>query len=324
MWLLRALRVAAILTPLVPARVGYLLCRVIGVVYYVMNFRVRRNIVENLAHVMPHATWFKREFLSARACITVVTNYYDLLRLRSVDREQILDLVDLEGLEQVETALARGKGLIILSAHVGNFSVVARLPAALGYRSAIIAEEVRPAALFNYMARLRAAMGIEVIPPGREAVRRIFRLLRANGILLVAGDRDVAGQGMPVEFFGDETTLPFGPVLLAMRSGAPIVPAYTLRLGHRRSVVVLQEPLDLIRTGDWDADLRVNVQRMAAALERMILQDPGQWAVLQRVWSPRSTFVRGEGLGGISQVIDRRETEAAAARDESDVATRSC
>jgi phosphatidylinositol dimannoside acyltransferase len=304
MWLLRGLRVAAILTPLLPARAGYALCQAIGTLYHIMNFRARRSIIDNLGHVEPRAWWFRRELLAARVCITVAKNYYDLLRLRSVDRENILDLIDVEGVEHVEAALERGKGLIIVSAHLGNFSVVARLPAALGYRSAIIAEEVKPAALFSYMVRLRSAMGIEVIPPGHQAVRRIFRLLRDNGILLVAGDRHVVGRGMATSFFDATTLLPYGPALLAMRTDASLLPAYTLRVSDRKSIVVLLPPLELARTGDWDADLRENVQRVTHALEGMIAIDPGQWAVLQRVWPPRSTFGRSEGLGNVDQLLD--------------------
>jgi hypothetical protein len=96
---------------------------------------------------------------------------------------------------------------IILAAHVGNFSVMARLPAALGYRAAVVAEEVEPPQLFAYMARLRSAMGIEVIPPGSGSLRNVVRLLRNNGYLLLGGDRDIANRGWAGDFFGQQTTL---------------------------------------------------------------------------------------------------------------------
>lgn len=313
MWLLRLLKIAAVLTPVVPAGIGYQICRLVGGIYYLVNRTVRENIDHNLRHVDPHAGALRRHVLAIRSCVTVVTNYYDLLRMRSVDRASILSAVEISGLEHIEHAHQRGRGVIILSAHVGNFSAVARLAAELGYHAALIAEKIEPPALFTYKARLRSAMGIDVIPPGASTVRRISRLLRSNGMLLVAGDRDVTGSGMPVRFFGAETSLPPGPVVLAMRTGAALVPAYTVRTTTNRSRVIIAPELSLACGGDWDDDLRANLNRMAAAMEPMIAADPGQWAVLQRVWPPTSQYGRSDGLGSAdpfaSEVRAEREGE---------------
>lgn len=305
MWLLRTLRVFAILVPFIPARIGYLICRVVGIQFYIVNIRARRNVLANLLHVTPGQSWLRRQWTAARVCITVVTNYYDLLRLRSVDRHRLYDYVDIEGLQHVATALAQGRGVIIVSAHLGNFGVMAKLPATLGHRTALVAEHVHPPELYQYMTRLRSAMGIEVIPPGHTAIRTIIDLLQDNGLLLLAGDRDVTRRGQVVRFFGDEATLPIGPVALAMKTGAALVPASTLRTSSQHSRVVIEPPLELIGTGDRGADLNANLQLLASRLEHMIAQDPGQWAVLQRVWPPTSTYRRSEGLGSADESIDR-------------------
>lgn len=314
MWLLRLIRVGAILVPIVPRRVGYGICRLIGLFFYVGNVRARRQVRDNLRRVESDAPWLQREIDTARVFITVVTNYYDLVRLRTLDPERLAELVDIEGWEHFEAARARGRGVIILSAHVGNFSVVASYPAALGYHSAIIAERVEPPALFRYMTGLRSSLGIEVIPPGSEAIRPIVRLLRGNDVLLVAGDRDVVGHGVKLEIFGEPAPLPIGPVLLAMRTGATLLPAYTHRTSSGRSVVKVLPPLNLVDSGDWDADLQMNLCRMACALEEMIRPDPGQWAVLQRIWEPVSHYFadHGSGLGGIP--IELRQTRQSTSR----------
>ncbi len=323
MWLLRILKIAAVLTPFIPSRIGYLVCRILGLAYWLVNRRTRRNVASNLLMVAPDSGLFRRNILSARVSITVVTNYYDLLRMRSVDRTTILDLVELTGLENVERALEQGKGAIILSAHVGNFSVMARLPSALGYDAAIVAERIQPAELFNYMARLRSAMGIRVIPPDSSMLRNVTSLLKRNGILLLAGDRDVSGLGHRVRFFGRETTLPAGPIMLAMRTGAPVLPAVTLRNREHRSTVWIGPPICLTQTGDRERDLECNMITAVQQLERMISIDPGQWAVLQRVWPPTSHFGRSEGIGSAdtpdatgleSEALPGREDDSAVRR----------
>jgi phosphatidylinositol dimannoside acyltransferase len=301
MWLLRILRIVAILTPFIPAKAGYGLCFISGLIFFIVNANARRNVIANLRYVSEDATWFELRRNAARVCITVATNYYDLIRLRSVDRDTVLDLAQIEGIEHVESAVRCQRGVIIVSGHIGNFSVMARLPSVMGYRAALIAERIDPPELFRYMVRLRSALGIDVIPPGAGSLKRVIQLLSQNGILLLAADRDVNGSSYPVSLFGVETTLPDGPVILAMRTGAALIPAFTWRRAGQRSDVLIGPPFELQRTGNWEADLAHNMQLLANELESMIRRDPGQWAVLQRVWPPTSHYGRSEGLGSLSE-----------------------
>ncbi len=307
MWTLRALRIAAFLTPLLPAWFGYGLCRFVAIMFYLVKIPTRYQVIENLKHVNPDRSWLSYQIATFKVFVTVNANYYDLLRLRSVDRDKFLDLLEVRGREHLDAAIAAGKGAVIVSAHIGNFSVVGKYPSTIGIRTAIIAEKVKPAGLFNYMVRLRSAAGIDIFPPGREAIPPILRLLRSNGVLLVAGDRDVSRQGIEVEFFGEPASLPAGPALLAMRTGAALIPAYTVRTSSRKSVVHIKPPLELVRTHDREADLLTNVQIIARELEKMISHDPTQWAVLQRVWGTPPTEIqqRGEGLGSVPTTIPK-------------------
>ena len=284
MWTLRALRLGMVLTSIVPAPVGYTLCRLVGLTLLCLNHEARGAVLDNQRQVAPGA---KRRTLYRHALgvfVTVVMNYYDLLRLSTVDRDRLLDLLEVQGQEHLDGVFEADRGVIILGAHLGNFGVVAQYPGVLGRPAVLVVEHVHPEPLFQFMARLRSALGIGVIPPGRRAVMPILRLLRDDGVLILAGDRDVLRQGMPVPFFGRLTSLPTGPVELAARTGTPLIPAYTVRLSSRRSLLRIDAPLELSQTGDREADLRENTERMARCLERMIASAPGQWAVLQRIW----------------------------------------
>ncbi len=300
MSLLWALRIGALLTLIVPARLGYWLCRVIGIAVFLFHPRARRAVLDNLRHVCPRCSRLWRTHQAARVFITAVMNYYDLVRIRTVDRHRLRELIEVRGWNHVEAALARQQGVIVLSAHLGNFNVVAQYPAELGLEAAIVVERVQPPSLFAYLCRLRSATGVRVLPSGPEAVPAILRLLRRNGILLVAGDRDVTRHSRLVRFFDAPARLPIGPIMLARRTGATLLPAYTIRLSPRRSLVVVDPPLDLVHTDDQEHDLLANLELVARALERMIRTDPGQWAVLQPVWadaSPRTPLA--EALGTV-------------------------
>jgi lauroyl/myristoyl acyltransferase len=305
MWSLRALRIGEFLTPILPARVSYGLCYLLAFVFCLFKVPTRRQVVDNLRHIEPGRSWLGYQIDAFKVFFTVNANYYDLLRMRIVDHDVMQDMLEVEGREHLDRALKAGKGAIILSAHLGNFSVVAKYPGMIGIRSAIIAERVQPAGLFNFMVRLRSAAGIDIFPPGREAIPPIIRLLRSNGVLLVAGDRDVSHQGIEVEFFGQPASLPAGPALLAMRTGAALIPAYTVRKSLRHSAVFIEPPLELVRSHGRDGDLRQNIQIIAHTLEKMIAHDPTQWGVLQRVWGAPPTTIqqRGEGLGSVPTTI---------------------
>jgi phosphatidylinositol dimannoside acyltransferase len=312
MWTLRVLRIASVVTPISPAWFGYGVCRVIAFFFFFIKVPTRRQVIDNLRHVTPGKPWIAYQIAAYKVFETVNANYYDLLRFRTVDRDQFAELMDVQGRDNLDRALECGKGVIILAAHLGNYSVVGQYPATIGIRSAIIAERVQPPGLFNYMVRLRSAAGIDILPPGREAIPPILRLLRGNGVLMVAGDRDVSGQGVEVDFFGEPASLPAGPAILAMRTGAALIPTYTVRTSTRHSIVYIEEPLQLKRSHDREADLRHNVQIVARSLEKMIATDPTQWAVLQRVWGapPTTLQQRGEGLGSVPSGItyDREPT----------------
>jgi KDO2-lipid IV(A) lauroyltransferase len=317
MWTLRTLRIASILTPIIPTPFGYLICRIAAVIFFLVNGWNRRQVIDNLRHVDPRMGWLGYRIAALKVFETVFANYYDLLRYRTVDHDRFAEIMEVHGRENLDPVLQCGKGAIILTAHIGNYSVVGQYPATIGIRSAIIAERVQPPGLFNFMMRLRSASGIDVLPPGREAIPPILRLLRGNGILMVAGDRDISGQGVIVEFFGKPASLPAGPALLAMRTGAALIPAYTVRTSTRHSVGIIEPPLQLVRSHDREADLRQNVQLVAHALERMIRADPTQWAVLQRVWGAPPTRLqqRGEGLGSVPHGFPDHRDPAGAAHE---------
>jgi lauroyl/myristoyl acyltransferase len=237
MWRLWMQRLAAVFTPVVPPRFGYAICRILSLIYYLIDRRNRRHVLDNLSHIESVTGRFQRHRAALGVVMPVITNYYDLLRLRSADRNSILDLVVIHGQENLEEAVRTGKGVIVLSANLGNFSVVARNPALNGLDTTAITERVKPPELFDYLTRLRSAAGLDVASHGPGSVRPILQLLRRSGVLLLAGDRDVDGHDVTVPFFGEPAVLPAGPVLLAMRTGATLLPACTLRHSSERSFV---------------------------------------------------------------------------------------
>jgi KDO2-lipid IV(A) lauroyltransferase len=266
--------------------------------------------MDNMRHVLPGSTRHQRRTIARKVIRNHLKNYYDLVRLPHLKREDIERMVVPEGVENIETALGQGKGVIVFSGHLGNFAIVAQLAVIRGYDVSVVAEDIKPEKLYDYINKLRTGFGVKFVRTGSSQIRTVYRLLRSNGVLMLAADRDVTGGGVPVQFFDAPADLPAGPVVLALRLKAPLIPAYTIRLKNDKSVVFIGAPMELERTGDHDHDIQVNLRKVTEYLETAIRKHPDQWLVLQKVWD-REYTVSDSGGDRLPLTPDRKEEDLA-------------
>ena len=215
-----------------------------------------------------------------------------------------LDPVDLDarttvaGLEHVDRALERGRGAVILLAHHGSWDVVAQWGESHGYHLAVVAEVVRPRRLFDRFVRLREQIGLDVVPvprgkAGAAVLAPLVRTLRDNHLVGLLAERDLSGTAPLTPFFDGVIRLPRGPVALAQRVGAAVLPATMLqRPGRRWHLQVLPE---VAVQGLPDAEA---AQRVAAGLEDIIRLDPAQWHAFSRVFAEVGRDTAGTGGAG--------------------------
>lgn len=198
---------------------------------------------------------------------------------------------------RLEQALQRGKGVIIVGTHTGNFNLGILALAAHGLEIQVLGLAAPPAGGFDLMDRMRARAGVRLTSISVPALREAIKRLRAGGVVLTGVDRPVddaeqsveppslAGRSRRgVEFFGRLAPLPTGHVRLALKTDATIVVASPCRDPQMGNVVRLSPPLEMVRTGDRDEDLRVNLRRVTGWLEEFIRARPEQWAMFVPVW----------------------------------------
>lgn len=205
------------------------------------------------------------------------------IRPRRIPRIQAR--LEVEGIEHVRRAKEEGRGLICAVPHLGNWEVAGPIALREGIRLVAVAENLPNPLITRWFVRLRNRLGIEVVlAGGRPLVRRLEEALRQNGAVALLCDRDLRGRGVPVRFFGEDTSLPAGPMSLAWKTGAPVLPVavyFTSDGGHR---VVIEPPLDLPSGGNREEAVRAGTQIIAHALERLIRAAPEQWHLLQPNW----------------------------------------
>lgn len=284
MYLLRALKLGLWLVRRAPHQLLRLLHHPLGAFFFLARVNERRIIIANQRQVLGGASWLRLHWQAYRVMVNVARNYHTLLRLFDLGNAEIRGLVDLRGEEHLNAALARGQGAIVLGAHMANYNVLAPVAALFGPPAGAFVEPVQPPDLFTFVSQSRARTGLHLLPASREGAQAAIRLLRRNGILLVAGDRYLGANGTIVDFFGRATLLPHGMVILALRNDTPILPATLRGLPRGRLSVQLRPPLPLVNTGRTREDLAANMRLVARALEETIGGAPEQWIVLDPVW----------------------------------------
>ena len=220
--------------------------------------------------------------LAAEVTRGICRTMVELLKSPYLTPEQLRALVRLHGLEHLHEALAQGHGVLLLTAHFGNWELMGAMAAREGLPLAVIARDSQEASTASLINRSRESHGIEVLE--REDTRAMLRALRNNRILGILPDQHAAGGSVIVDFLGRPAATAVGVATLAARTGARVVPGFCLRRPDGSFDVIVQPPLELAQTGDREADLRANTALMNQVIGEQILAHPEQWLWLHRRW----------------------------------------
>ena len=273
----------ALVGPL-PPRAGYWLSRQMGSLAYMVLPHMRNALTINMRHVLgPDADEQEVDELVRKACINVMKGHYELFRLSRLSMDEIKAMTRVEGLEHMEAALARGKGVVLASAHYGNVDLMSQLPDAYGIPMTAPVWHFEPERLFQYTLKMRTSHGIRLIPTDGPMME-LYRALKRGEIIGLPGDRSTAGLTVEVDFFGEPANLPPSPVRVALRTGAALVPAFAERRPDNTFVVRIEPELELPQTGDLEADVLAGTEMLVSAMERAISKHPEQWLVAVSVW----------------------------------------
>jgi lauroyl/myristoyl acyltransferase len=211
--------------------------------------------------------------------------YGESFRLPTIGADELDRGLTLEGFEHVEESLARGVGPMLVLPHLGSWEWCAYwLTRVRKVPVTAVVERVEPPALFDWFVEFRERIGMEIVPLGPDAGRSIVKAIKQAQVIALLCDRDIAGGGTEVTFFGETTTLPSGPAVLALRTGAPLIPTAIYDQGGGRHHAVIRPPIPAERRGSFREDVARITQAMASELEGLIRRRPEQWHMLQPNW----------------------------------------
>lgn len=229
-----------------------------------------------------------------RAFRSYAAYWIDTFRVPRLDPGELDARVRVEGREHLDRALEAGAGAVIALPHLGSWDLAGAWGAAQGYPLVVVVERLEPPELLAWFRAARRRMGMEVVVRGPGVTERLEAALRRNRVVALVCDRDLSGRGVAVELFGERTTLPVGPGLLARRCGAALLPVAVYDQEGGRNRAVVRPPVPVERSDDERHDVSVTTQRLARELEVLIRAAPEQWHLMQPNWpSDREPDRRG-------------------------------
>ena len=191
---------------------------------------------------------------------------------------------DLDGVEVLESALEDGRGVVVVLPHLGNWEMAGVAVWDMDLEVVAVAENLANSHIRDWFSRVRGLTGIKVVFARKGVLGELEKKLASRTAVCLPSDRDLSGRGIPVQFFGEETTLPAGPLLLGIRSGRPVIPVAVYCEEKSRYRAALKPPLAIPREGALSERLRKGAQLMAHAFEDLIRAAPEQWHLLQPNW----------------------------------------
>ncbi|MES2463607.1 MAG: lysophospholipid acyltransferase family protein [Armatimonadota bacterium] len=264
-------------------------------VYAQRNLRIAQFPTSN-------TTDAERDALIRRVFLHFAKMAVDFLRSPVMTDKDLSRLVRAENWHYMEEAMAGGRGVILLTAHFGNWEMLGRYMVSRGAHLTVIAREPEDPAFGKFVRDIRQSAGFKVKDKG-NAAREVLLALKQGDVVGILPDQNSGDLFAP--FFGVPAGTPAGPALFALRTGAPIIPSYTVRLPDDTYLARFFPPIQAEITGDRSADTQRIMVEANQRLEEMIREYPDQWLWLHNRW--KSAFEKKNQARAWSEGIDTEE-----------------
>jgi KDO2-lipid IV(A) lauroyltransferase len=263
-----------------------LFIRLFSMLYY-LGSRFRLITIHNLQRSFPEKNY--KEIIkiakgSYRHFAIVAAEFADM---PFITKENVQKWLEVDGYENYEAAIAKGKGILSIVAHFGNWEL---LPVAIPIYAKPIHIVYRPLdnqVIDNIVEHVRTMRGNSLIPKGGSG-KQISELLKENQIIGILSDQNVdVYEGVFVDFFGRSACTGVGLAVMAMRSGAPVIAIFPARQKSGKYKVIVKPPIEAVQTGNYEADLVFNTQRFTKIIEEVVREYPEQWFWFHQRWKTK-------------------------------------
>ncbi len=243
----------------------------------------RRLVLENISRVLGGThTPEQQRLILRRSVYNIAKTAVELIALPSMSDDDLKQAISVEGLENLDAALARGHGVIIVTGHFGNWELASALLSVLGYPINVVAREATDAFVDDVINESRSSRGANVF--GRWSTRQLLRALKSNECVAILPDQHAKDAPIRLTFLGRPADTAGGPATFALRTGAAIVPVFAPRGPDEHINLTICPPLDIEETDDRAEDVARVSQQINDIIGEQIYKQPEQWLWLHDRW----------------------------------------
>ena len=267
----------------IPRRLVVRLGRLLGLVLYSVAIPYRRLVQRNVQFCYPE--WSAKEIreLSRRVFMNFGITLVEMFQSTFMSPEQVLNALRVEGEENFSKAFKSNRGIVIVSAHMGNWEVGLHITNYYGKPMLGVAAKMRYGWADILLSRSRNRLGNTIIDK-KGALPKITEGLRRGEVIGMLIDQSRRKHGIEVTFFGRKATASPAAALLALRCKSLVLPAFSVREPDGQLTIQVKRPIEMTRTGDLRRDIQSNSQRMIDVVEQMVRTYPDQWFWLLKPW----------------------------------------
>jgi KDO2-lipid IV(A) lauroyltransferase len=268
-----------------PRACAYKIASFLADLHYFLSHGERRALFRSLRFSGIGKDNSQIKLLARQIFRNFAKNLVDFFRFGLVDHRFLMRKVKIVGLEHVDLVLRGGRGVLVVTAHLGNWEFGGVIMAQKGYALNAVAWEHKDRRTNNLFIYQRERKAVKVIPLGM-ALRKCFRVLENNEMLAMVGDRDFSPRGtkVKVEFFGRPAYVPRGPAVLCLKTGATIVPGFTIRNRDDSFTLYFEKPIDFSASGSLENDICTLTQKIINVIEIYVRRYPRQWFMFRDFW----------------------------------------
>ena len=299
-WLgVMAIWLCYLLIPLLPLKVSYAIACTLSHISLRFLKKQRNTILGNMDVAFGNKMNEEEKMAIASEMVTnVLKGLFEGFYISSLFRKKVDSIVTIEGREHLDQALARGKGVIALSAHFGNFTMLGTVMIKEHYPFHMVIRHPKSKPVAKAFQMFRDLSGQKTIAtqPWRECLRKILSCLRNNEIICLITDENKRRGGVKVGFFGQDSPTAMGPAIFSLRTGAAIVPMFIIRQKDDTHKIIVEPPLEFNLTGNQAEDILHITSIFTERIEWYVRTYPTQWFWLNRRWkglSHRDKHYRG-------------------------------
>ncbi len=259
--------------------------KVLGIIMYFFDVPHRRIARRNLKFIHPEWSWDRIHKMNRRIFQNIGITAMEICQMTCFSKADILSKATIKNEKNFHNALAKHKGAIIISAHLGNWEMSCLFACCyLQIPLTVVAKRLRFKIINRWIVGLRTRFGVSLLyKEGALAeMRQTLRRGEILGILIDQGTK--RSESVEVTFFGRKVRATPSAALLALRCQSPVIPAFCVREPDGRLTAIIEPPLKLKRTKNLRADLITNTQIMTDAIEKAIRTYPDQWFWVHKRW----------------------------------------